>query len=319
MKRVTRAFTLIELLVVIAIIAILAAILFPVFAQAKESAKKAQDLSNYKQMGTATLIYSTDTNDILPLGHITFPDGRNGWRTLVPYPQDWIPTGSWSLANWREAARQQWANSVQPYAKNYDIFAGNLPKVRNSADSAHFQDPNAEGKWKTTSAAYNGLLHAWSASSITEPSKLIMVWSGYGKSSLEGRTIANPTLLCDTTQRFVDCRFNPTGPPAPGVNCQNTHCWAWFWPGDTASCYVFGQGWNAVRSDSSAKFYRSGRVTGETVGNDFNRLYNDSPFAHIRTSTTEPLTQWGCTPPGSNQTPYYSCMFRPDSDFNYRD
>ena len=59
-----RAFTLIELLVVIAIIAILAAILFPVFAQAKLAAKKTQDLSNMKQMGTATQLYLADSDDV---------------------------------------------------------------------------------------------------------------------------------------------------------------------------------------------------------------------------------------------------------------
>ena len=59
----SRAFTLIELLVVIAIIAILAAILFPVFAQAKEAAKKTVDLSNQKQIVTALLMYAGDNDD----------------------------------------------------------------------------------------------------------------------------------------------------------------------------------------------------------------------------------------------------------------
>lgn len=65
--RLHRGFTLIELLVVIAIIAILAAILFPVFASAKEAAKRTVDLSNAQQIGLAVKMYSNDSDDIMPI------------------------------------------------------------------------------------------------------------------------------------------------------------------------------------------------------------------------------------------------------------
>ena len=60
-------FTLIELLVVIAIIAILAAILFPVFAQAREKARQASCLSNMKQIATAIQLYTDDNHETLPM------------------------------------------------------------------------------------------------------------------------------------------------------------------------------------------------------------------------------------------------------------
>ena len=88
------AFTLIELLVVIAIIAILAAILFPVFAQAKESAKKAADLSNNKQILLATQMYMNDYDDVYPMlrnsmptwsATVTVPQTNSGHNALNPY------------------------------------------------------------------------------------------------------------------------------------------------------------------------------------------------------------------------------------------
>ena len=69
-------FTLIELLVVIAIIAILAAILFPVFAQAREKARQASCVSNLKQLGVAMRMYQDDYDGV----HIPAYDFGYGWR-----------------------------------------------------------------------------------------------------------------------------------------------------------------------------------------------------------------------------------------------
>jgi prepilin-type N-terminal cleavage/methylation domain-containing protein/prepilin-type processing-associated H-X9-DG protein len=97
------AFTLIELLVVIAIIAILAAILFPVFAQAKEAAKKSACISNQKQIATATFIYAQDSDDTLC---------QTSWESALT-PQVQNPGGIYQI---------HWTYLMQPYIKNWDIF-----------------------------------------------------------------------------------------------------------------------------------------------------------------------------------------------------
>ncbi|MFW5697202.1 MAG: prepilin-type N-terminal cleavage/methylation domain-containing protein [Fimbriimonadaceae bacterium] len=98
MKRT--AFTLIELLVVIAIIAILAAILFPVFAQAKEAAKKTASISNQKQIATSVLLYTSDYDDRVP----------NSAYVLAPQDADPRPI-IFSVYD-----------AVAPYLKNIDVF-----------------------------------------------------------------------------------------------------------------------------------------------------------------------------------------------------
>ena len=73
MKFRNQAFTLIELLVVIAIIAILAAILFPVFAQAREKARQTSCASNLKQLSLAAIMYVQDYDEVFPLVDAGWP------------------------------------------------------------------------------------------------------------------------------------------------------------------------------------------------------------------------------------------------------
>lgn len=112
-------FTLIELLVVIAIIAILAAILFPVFAQARESARKTSCLSNTKQIGLAIMMYTQDYDEMYPC---------NNWDTPP------LGTADHDAQNANYLTAMSWPFKTYPYIKNKQIFI--CPS-----------DPNSKSGW----------------------------------------------------------------------------------------------------------------------------------------------------------------------------
>jgi prepilin-type N-terminal cleavage/methylation domain-containing protein/prepilin-type processing-associated H-X9-DG protein len=99
-----KGFTLIELLVVIAIIAILAAILFPVFARARENARRASCQSNLKQIALGMFQYTQDYDERYPRLYIDI-DGSSGWTPPTTATGD-----------------QGWAFTIQPYLKSIQIF-----------------------------------------------------------------------------------------------------------------------------------------------------------------------------------------------------
>jgi len=126
LRRSKKGFTLIELLVVIAIIAILAAILFPVFAKAREKARTASCQSNLKQLGTALHMYASDYDGFLPYGYIYSYSSPPG------YP------GNGNMT-WREL--------VAPYVKNTQIFRCPSGRTGPADDAASYGMPRCRFKW----------------------------------------------------------------------------------------------------------------------------------------------------------------------------
>jgi prepilin-type N-terminal cleavage/methylation domain-containing protein/prepilin-type processing-associated H-X9-DG protein len=152
------AFTLIELLVVIAIIAILAAILFPVFAQAREKARAITCISNEKQLGLSTMMYVEDYDEVYPNGSefLTYGTGS----------QDW-PCG--------------WAGQVYPYVKSVGVF-----KCPDDAPvdvvSYCYNSNLGEASW------YNGSVSGVPEASMAAPSTTVMFCevTGNAANTIEG-------------------------------------------------------------------------------------------------------------------------------------
>ncbi|MEO6909046.1 MAG: DUF1559 domain-containing protein [Abditibacteriaceae bacterium] len=110
-KNVSKGFTLIELLVVIAIIAILAAILFPVFARARENARRASCQSNLKQIGLGFAMYIQDYDGRYPFG-----------ADMDDHVLDYYYNGAlWSSLK-NDSAGHLWTDKLEPYVKSRQIY-----------------------------------------------------------------------------------------------------------------------------------------------------------------------------------------------------
>jgi prepilin-type N-terminal cleavage/methylation domain-containing protein/prepilin-type processing-associated H-X9-DG protein len=152
MKR--RGFTLIELLVVIAIIAILAAILFPVFAQAREKARQTQCLSNLKQTGTGLMMYSQDYDEWNPpMRNVADSDWRDNWQDF----------NNPNLAG----QTPNFLGSLSPYIKNNQVFG--CPSAPNESVTAA-QIPTALSR---SSYLGNAVVMHRTIASIPNPSEIV--------------------------------------------------------------------------------------------------------------------------------------------------
>ena len=210
-KPIFKAFTLIELLVVIAIIAILAAILFPVFARARENARRSSCTSNLKQIGLGMLQYTQDYDEKY------MPSHRAG-----------------------DGSEVVWAEMVQPYVKSTQLFRcpsytvtgagtmnGTTPPIPlsylSNGGGAEFEYTGVGGRSRPMAYNYGAAL-----SEFTEVSRTIMVhesrqtsgrpwWEQGSFSDMTGATSTFINHLGTTNFLFADGHVKSLKPTATGT------------------------------------------------------------------------------------------------------
>ena len=179
------AFTLIELLVVIAIIAILAAILFPVFATAREQARKTVCMSNMKQFGLALNMYIQDYDEMMPNAAVNWWAASEFAPTNDTYPirtsvnptpairakyDVTVTPAQGTLAVWygnSKETRYTWMTLIYPYVKNDQLV--NCPTIGGKEPQApanyNFRDLYGRFAWlgTTRQEVYDGIYEQWMA------------------------------------------------------------------------------------------------------------------------------------------------------------
>lgn len=283
-NRTRQAFTLIELLVVIAIIAILAAILFPVFAQAREKARQTTCLSNQKQLGLGVMMYLQDYDEQFPMAFGKYGTAWGG-NYGSSFPTGWDNPVDAAFDAYSSVA---WANSIQPYIKNTQMFA--CPTANKV--SIGWSSTPSRLKPAYVSYSYNGLLQSYAQAGMTAPADVIMISEMQGKTAYEGVALSNPTLNC--TDATAACVYQPKGTACAAGNGGTGRVGYY---GTLPSQWIHSSGQNFAFADGHVKFRRLGGQIGSATN------YLVDPWTNYNASGV-PGSYWsnGC----------FAYLFRPD-------
>jgi len=259
-RRKTEGFTLIELLVVIAIIAILAAILFPVFAQAREKARATSCLSNQKQIGTAFVMYTQDYDELFPLA-TPAPGAEQTWYTQPPDAR--LPA--------TDARGAYWLTATTNYIKNFQVW-----KCPSTSDH-DFLNAGPYNKTNSWSYTFNSLLGTYPQAGIAQVAQVPLLWEGMGKVASVVFSLNNPFDAQTTTATTWPHIYKD-----PGASCNSNY-----------GMYTFGYDFrihsgntNMVYADGHAKFTK-------IVGDPYHGV-----FANFTNADGTGFQYWtdGCSP-----------------------
>ncbi len=256
MKR--KGFTLIELLVVIAIIAILAAILFPVFARAREKARQATCSSNLKQIGLATLAYTVDYDSRYPL-RCCASGSTVYWNYWLPVPATGFAGFIWTSP----------PNEIYPYMKNYGILTcpTTLPVQQYVVQPPY-----------NSNYSFNALLDSYPESGIVEATSTIMWWEAYGVNGYSNAHLGSPA--------WFNPNPTPTNWPIMWKSWQGYTAYVWS-NQMQASADVHNGGENYLYCDGHVKWQKNGSILSAWAAVDANGVpqsywwSGEAPWYHI--------------------------------------